>query len=253
MVEKRVQTKESWRFKWDHTSRFHRLAVRTFNRIMPYIPFVIKYRVGKRLRMGRLPYALVADARVAVQVGAPKDTLRGGRSRGMYFALFARTENKVIIVEPDANSTDTMKRYAQQHDIGNLHVINCGAWSETKSLILYIDDNHPASNFTEGTVDYSEDRLKDYRVVEVPVDTLDNLLEAYGLDQIDLVSITTNGSEPEILKGMSRLMAAGLRYIALARTGEDYHQLMADYGYAFLSHDDRGYVYQRREQCVAQD
>jgi hypothetical protein len=117
-----------------------------------------------------------------------------------------------------------------------------GAWSEKKLLKLYVDPNHPASNFTEGTVNYSDERLKSYHVVEVPVDTVDNLLAQYGITP-DLISVTTNGSEREILQGMQGAMQNGLKYVALARTGQGYHELMQTYGYKFYGHDDRGYTY----------
>jgi FkbM family methyltransferase len=179
-----------------------------------------------------------------VQVGAPMDTLKAGRSRGMYFALFAPPTARVIIVEPDPESVAEFRAIVQRLGLTNVTVHQGGAWSEKKLLKLYVDPNHPATNFTEGTVNYSDERLKDFRVVEIPVDTVDNILAQYGITP-DLISVTTNGSERDILQGMKIAMQGGLSYVALARTGEGYTELMQTYGYTFYGHDDRGYTYTR--------
>ena len=63
---------------------------------MARVPFRLKYAIGQHLRRGRPPYELVRNGSVVVQVGAPRDTLRSGRSRGMHFALRAQGISKVI-------------------------------------------------------------------------------------------------------------------------------------------------------------
>ena len=60
------------------------------------------------------------------------------------------------------------------------------------------------------------------------------------------MSITTNGAEKEILKGMEHTIRAGLPYIALARTGNDYVEMMESMGYIFYAHDDRGFTFKQQ-------
>ncbi len=127
-------------------------------------------------------------------------------------------------------------------------VVNSGAWNESSTLQLLVDPAHPATNFVAGTVDYDDDRIADFTPVEVPVDTLDTIVERVlgRFGPIRLLSITTNNSEREILQGIKAIIDADLQYLCLARTGEGYDELVADLGFDFLHSDDRGYTYVRR-------
>ena len=207
------------------------------------VPHGLKYQVAGRLRVGRMPYSLVHPDSVVVQIGAPADTLRSGRSRAMHFALRTREFGQTIVIEPDGLSVEAFRQVAASLGVSGYETVQCGVWSKKDSLRFFINDAHPASNFTGGTVEYSESELSAYRTVEVPVRTLDDIVASLGLNRVDLVSITTNGAEEEILKGMSQTMAAGLRYISLARTEEGYVELLRGYGYKFLAHDDRGFTF----------
>ena len=130
----------------------------------------MKYRMVERLRVGKPPYSLVGPGDVVVQVGAPADTLLTGRSRGLHLALRSRG-GRAIIVEPDPSSAEDFRSEG------------CSSWGSTTSrsstpargtqpstLTLFVDPSHPATNFVEGTVDYSDERMKDFTRVEVPVD-----------------------------------------------------------------------------------
>ena len=235
------------RFRWNHRSALHRTGVKIANRGLARLPFALKYRVVERLRVGKPPYSLVGPGDVVVQVGAPADTLLTGRSRGLHLALRSRG-GRAIIVEPDPSSAENFRRRAADLGLDHVTVVNAGAWHEPSTLTLFVDPSHPATNFVEGTVDYSDERMKDFTLVEVPVLTLDQIVQdAIGsLGPVRLVSITTNNSEREILKGMSGILESGLSYLALARTGTGYDELVGELGFDLLSLDDRGYTYVRR-------
>lgn len=243
-----IRDKEYLRFKWSHDLAIHRLAVRGYNSVMRFVPFELKYGLGKKLREQSPPYHLVRDGSIVVQVGAPLDTLLAGRSRAMYFSLFAGTRGKVIIVEPDPDSLQEFNAVANRQGIRNVILCSTAVWSEKKQLKVFINDAHPASNFTEDTKVYEPERLKEFRVVEIAADTIDNILAQRSIEKIDLISITTNGAEREILKGMKQTMAAGLPYICLARTGEHYVEMMAGFGYKLYTHDDRGFTF--KQECL---
>src|SRR6266404_3068533 len=85
--------------------------------------------------------------------------------------------------------------------------------------------------------------LGSFNVIEIDVDTLDNILEEVGVSETLLVSITTNGSENEILSGMART-AGNVRYLATIGEGQNY-PLLGAYGFSRLGGDDRGYTYWR--------
>ena len=244
---RRTMNRQYLRFKWSHDLLVHRLAVKLYNSTMRFVPFSIKYGIGKKLRAGSLPYLLIEDGSIVVQVGAPSDSLLAGRSRGMYFCLFAGPRGKVVIIEPDSPSVGVFKSVVVRQKIDNTVFCPTAAWSREEILQIYINDSHPASSFSEGSKDYDADRLKSFRLVEVPANTLDNLLKEQGISKVDLVSITTNGAEKEILNGMKGLIASGLPYISLAVTGEGYVSMMADLGYELLGHDDRGFTFKRED------
>lgn len=242
------RTQEYFRFKWSHEHTVHRLAVRLYNTLMRFVPLQIKYAAGKRLRKHSYPYLLVQDGSVVVQIGAPRDTLHAGRSRGMYFSLFAGKRGKVLMIEPDHASLTEYRTVARALNGDNLILCPKAVWSEKKKLRVYVNDFHPASSFTEGTKDYNADIMRGYRVIELEADTLDNILAEQNIEKVDLVSITTNGAEKEIIKGMQAIISKGLPFICLAKTGPDYQEMMDNIGYKLFSYDDRGFTFVNKDQ-----
>ncbi len=240
------QEKPLARFKWNHQAGIHRALVKVANRGLRMLPLSVKYAYGKKARKDKLPYNLL-QGKTVIQVGAPFDTLYSGRARGMYFSIFAGPSGKVIVVEPIQKSVEEFRKVLNKLGLNNTQVYHSAAWSEKKTLKIYSDPSHPATNFTEGTVHYDEKRLQDYDLTELEADTMDNIAAACGVDQVDLISLTTNRAEEEVLRGMSGLLAKGIPYICLAYgdPSADYHALMKTYGYAFKWHDDRGMIFER--------
>lgn len=246
-MPERVKSRTYARFRWSHRGRLHRRAVQIYNAVMRAVPFAVKYRIGSRARRHRPPYCYIRPGSTVVQVGAPQDTLLAGRSRAMHFALLAGPTGKVLAVEPDATSAARLRDVAARQGVNQLVVHEGAAWSEPTTLVLYVDDHHPAANFTGGCAEYDDSELAAFRRVELPAQRLDDILGAAGIPHVDLVSITTNGAEREILAGLSGSIAQGLPYICLARTSDlqAFAPTLADLGYEFVSHDDRGYTFHR--------
>lgn len=234
------------RFRWNHAHPVHRTLVKTANRGLARIPFEQKYRATQRLRDGKPPYSLVGPGDVVVQIGAPADTLLSGRSRGMHLALRSRG-GKAIIVEPDPDSAEEFRVRARELGLDHVEVVNAGAWSAPSTLKLLVDPSHPATNFLDGTVDYDDARRADFTEVEVPVWTVDQIVEQVlgRVVPIRLLSVTTNNSEREIVRGIDKVLDAGLKYLSLARTGEHYQEMVEPLGFSFLANDDRGYTFVR--------
>lgn len=243
--------RKKFRHRWSHRLWIHRFAVRCYNALMRRVPFRVKYGVGKLLRRREYPYRLLDENSRVVQIGAPVDTLLAGRSRAMYFGLLTAPAGKAVIVEPDQASEHQFGRLAAQRGMTNIVFCPVGAWNEKKQLKLYVDPAHPATNFVEGTAQYEADRLRQFEQFEVPVDTVDNILASRGIENVDLISITTNGAEKQILQGMRRAMQSNVKYICLAGTGDDYVEMMDEYGYELLAHDDRGFTFQKKAERLA--
>lgn len=244
-INNKPVNKESSRFKWSHHHPLHRFAVKLFNKGMKYVPFALKYSFGQNRRKNRFPYQLIESGKTVVQIGAPVDTLGSGRSRAMHFALCTGSTGKAVIIEPDSTSKKLFERHRDQRNMPQIEFVRSGAWSEKKTLRFYIDPKHPATNFTQGVRNYSPEEMAAYQLIELEADTVDNILANLNIETPFLVSITTNGAEPDILKGLTKTMENGLTYICLARTGEKYIELMNSYGYQLYAHDDRGFTFKK--------
>lgn len=236
------------RFRWDHRHGLHRRSVKIANSGLARLPNGPKYALTRRLRDGKVPYSLVRPGDSVIQVGAPADTVLSGRARGMHLALRA-APGKAIIVEPDPRSAEIFRQVARDLNLRNVTVVNSGAWFEPSTLNLLVDDTHPATNFVDGTVDYSEERRSDFTSVTVPANTLDGIvadsIPAATMPKIRVLSVTTNNSEREILRGIQGLIDAGLEYLCLARTGDGYDELASSLGFKLVAQDDRGFTYAR--------
>lgn len=225
--------------------RLFRWATVILNNSAAAIPYGIKYGIGTRLRRGKLPYSLIENGDVVVQVGAPRDLVRGGRSRAIYFARLVGS-GRVLVIEPDPENAAFLQRFAERHALSlRLIVYPCGAWSEKKDLVLLTSAKHPAATVLEGVSEVSPEAFQKraYERIVIPVDTIDNLLEELALGVPKLVSITTNGAELKIVEGLKNAIRAGCPYISLARTGSKYSKHMKDLGYDCIGLDDRGFCY----------
>ena len=241
-----TREKPGVKFLWSHQGLLHRVVVKAANKVLRCIPFGIKYAIAIHFKKKTAPYSLV-NGKVVVQIGAPFDTLNAGRSRGMYFSKLVGKQGKALIIEPVPESVVEFKKKVVAQRLDNVIVHECGAWSEPGESHINVDLKHPATNYTDKTVDYDTERECQFEKIKIKLDTVDNIAAAHELEDVFLVSITTNWAEEEILKGMSRLIEMGVQYICLAygKDGEDYRELMQTMGYVSFSHDDRGVTYKR--------
>jgi FkbM family methyltransferase len=234
------------RYRWSHRHPVHRAVVRTANRVLPAVPFRVKYAFTDALRNRQLPYRLLDSTSVAIQIGAPRDTLRSGRSRAMAFVRRTSPGGRVLVIEPDKASAEEFRRTAERHGLKHAVVVCAAAWNERTTLTMEIDPHHPATNFTAGTTDYASTEMARFHEVSVDAVPVDDLVDEIALMRVDLVSITTNGAEEEILQGMHRTLQRDKPDICLARTEDSYAGLMASLGYELLGEDDRGFTFRHR-------
>lgn len=236
------QKRRYLRFVWNHEAAVHRFLVRIYYAFMRRVPVGLKYGLGAISRRRRFPY-VVARGRTVVQIGAPRDTLEAGRSRGVYLVLLAGRGGRVIVIEPDPSSVAALRRFLERRKLPNTTVVPQGAWCSASRLHLYVDPLHPATSFTEGAENYDAARMKEYQMIEMEVDTVDHILQELAIDHVDLVRITTNGAEKEILDGLRQTIGHELPYIPLADTGAVPEEPMFELGYRLHSYDDRGRTY----------
>lgn len=221
--------------------------------ILKFVPDSLLYNLGYKQRINKAPYRLIKDGDIVVQVGAPRDLLSIGRSRTVYF-LKSVGSGKVVVFEPDPDSAAALRMFADKNSLGSrLILIEKGAWSKEDILVFLSSPHHPASNLIKGAENITEDemRRREYQEIKVPVTTIDNILEQNKLPLPKLISITANGSETEIIKGMSETMNKGVPYISLAITGENYPEIMSNLDYQLLAQDDRGFTFSHHKNHQA--
>ena len=77
----------------------------------------------------------------------------------------------------------------------------------------------------------------------VEADTLDNILADTEIQKIKLLSITTNGSEIEILRGALKTLV-NVEYVSIITP--DAAELLNDHGFNSCGEDDRGYLFRKQ-------
>lgn len=211
------------------------------------MPDRLKYTAFLANRRRQLPYRLLADGSVAVQVGAPFDTLKSGRSRGFSFAVLTAPRGRTIIVEPEARSGREFRAFASGRGFDHVEVHTMAASDTVGEFELWVDESHPATNFLDGRIDADDEMRNRYEIQQVAARPLADVLDESVVDHVDVLSITTNGAELEIMRGVERWLPR-IRYIAMACTGEDtgddLEGMLRDAGFSFVGHDDRGFTYE---------
>lgn len=225
-----------------------RIVTRPVAWVLMALPTNLLYRLGVLMRENSYPYSLIKEGDIAIQVGAPRDLLRIGRSRAVYFAMMVGQSGRVYIFEPEPNSARAMQEFLSGAGLSDrTRVVSKGCWSSERVLRFWSNPNHPASNLLEDVSEWSEAELRarGYEPSEVPVTKIDAIMKAEGVEQVKLISVTTNGSEEEILKGANTTLGS-TDYLALADTGPEIHALSEQYGFRNIALDDRGFTSARK-------
>ncbi len=228
-------------YKLSRHSKLHNFLRVIMNNVLWRLPVPLKYGVGLSSRKVRLPYKLINEGDTVIQIGAPWDILRAGRSRSIYFSKLAGETGRVIVFEADLNNVEKLKAFIKEHNITNITVIPMGAWNKSTRLRFLINDKHPASNLVEEVFDDTRKDMKNFRAVEIDVTSIDTALADMNISRIKLLSVTSNGSEEEILEGAKSTQAL-VEYISIIGAPEKYPKIL-EYGFKQQSEDDRGYLY----------
>jgi FkbM family methyltransferase len=220
-----------------------------YNSLMRLVPFRLKYSIGGLLRNNVAPYRLLKPDDTVVQIGNARDILCSGRNRAIHFARLV-PQGRVIAIEADSASYQALHRVVKKYKLDNITVVHSGAWDKKTELVFLSSPDHPAANLIEEAQAIPEDLLKKRRYTKqvINVDTVDNILRQLNVKTPTLVSITTNGAELKVLEGLTETVVQGCPYISLAETGEGFIERMNDLGYEYLSRDDRGYCFGKKQE-----
>lgn len=231
-------------YRLSRFSALHRFLRSISYTVLWSLPDPIKWAgMGMVLRF-RLPYKLLRPGDVAIQIGAPWDLLKAGRSRGIHLARRVGISGKVIIIEPDEDNVAALREFVAKHDMQNVIIIPFGAWSHKARLRFLVDKSNPAANVIEEVVDTSRTDLARFDATEIDVDSVENFLREKSLPAPRLLSITTNGSENEILKGTG-MLAKDIEFVATIGD-EEQIPMLHDLHFEKYGGDDRGWTYRKK-------
>lgn len=229
-------------YRLSRFSALHNAVRKAAYAVLWRIPDSVKYGIGGVWRRFRRPYRLLRPGDTAIQIGAPWDTLRAGRSRAAHFARLVGDGGRVIVIEPAHDNILALRSFVSRHGLANMTIVPKGAWSKSTRLRFLINPEHPASNLVEEVIDPAERDRNAYLTTEVDVDSVDHIVSAFNIGTIRVLSVTTNGSDPQIFEGASYTLAK-TEFVAVV-TRECESQL-AGHGFRMVGHDDRGYTYGR--------
>jgi len=224
-------------------SRVHRALRKAAYSILWPTPRFIKEPLLHLYLGRRLPYSAVSLGDTVIQIGAPWDILKSGRSRFIHFLRKVGPHGRVVVIEPDAHNVKCLHEYVAKRGIKNLTIVPKGVWSSKTRLRFLSDPENPASNLVEDVMDSKRTDYDRFNVSEIEVDTLDDIVDEVGCEKVALVSITSNGSENQILEGMAKLQE-NLVYIATIGE-ESLYPALSKYGYRRFGGDDRGYTFKK--------
>jgi FkbM family methyltransferase len=166
-----------------------------------------------------------------------------GANIGYLAAHFARAvgpEGRVYAFEPSPACLPSLRAVAASAVRTNIKVIEAAVGETTRRGTYYETQRVISHGFGRLDVRPSDPR-QDITEHEVAVVSLDDFAQEEGLERIDLVKIDVEGAERQVLAGMARLFARGLRpalLIEVTVDGQDRSEAaeigaaLQRYGYA---------------------
>jgi len=134
-----------------------------------------------------------------------------------HYTLFAAQAvgptGRVLAVEFIPENYEILKLNLEYNFPETATALNYGVWSGPGTKTAYrqaLQANAFDSQVLTGA----------FNGVEVPTESVDNLLEAHGIEHVDLLIVTINGAEVEAFKGMTRSLPKIGAFAIAARYGE---------------------------------
>jgi FkbM family methyltransferase len=116
------------------------------------------------------------------------------------FAKELVPEGQVLAIEMMPNNTEILRRNIEENSLSHrVSIIEAGIWKEPGKLTV------KGKGRQRNTLVKLE-KLQDNTGIEVRVDTLDNLLNEWGIKPIDLLFLTVNGAEIEAIEGLCQCL-----------------------------------------------
>ena len=129
-----------------------------------------------------------------------------GASFGYYTSLawsLVGRRGRVFSFEPSPHAYSTLKHNLRGYKFRNITLVNAAVGRGVGEITIYMP---PAAGLHSPSAFVSHE---EYPPLRVPLTSLDEFAPIASLDQIDMVKMDVEGSEPDVLKGMSGLIGRG--------------------------------------------
>jgi FkbM family methyltransferase len=208
---------------WIHTEGFKlfNLPIAHFGELKPEADLGTLLQVGWNQSVRDLKFRFECSSRYVpphlnhpIQ---PGDTIVELGAYLGHFSLFLAKSTgptgRVLAVEFIRENYDVLKQNLAVNFPETTTAVHCGVWSEDGERTAY-RRMLQANSFTPHSL------IGDYDSVTVPGKTVDTLLAEAGIEQVDLMVITINGTEVEAFKGMTKSLPKIKAFAVAARYGE---------------------------------
>jgi len=212
--------------------------------IISLIPFNLRLKSFHFFSKNSVFYKNIKKNDIVVQVGAPADLLKQGRSRSLLILL--RKPKQLLVIEPDPFSVSVLKEIIKNLDYRkNVKVLSGAISLKKKNSILISNNNHQATNrLYDNNDSYKECNIKKIKV------KCKKLTDYFKKIRIlpTVLSITTNGGEGNLIdQYLNEVKKKDFpRVISLAPPNDKFLKILKKYNYNFVDYDDRGMTFKNQ-------
>jgi FkbM family methyltransferase len=112
-------------------------------------------------------------------------------------------KGKIVAIEAHPGNFEMLNRNIKLNRLTNVISLNNAVYSDKMKVKLYMPDEE-SGHYSTMTERREQTRKK---FVEVNANTLDNLLQQNGIDEVNWIKIDVEGAEYEVLKGATNILS----------------------------------------------
>ena len=172
--------------------------------------------IHRQIYMGCFANAMTRWTRALLPAGG---TFLDVGAHAGYFSLIAADrvgrDGRVFAIEPNPVVFSTLRAHLTANGISQVAACNWGLAGHEGSAVLYVPR-------AESCRDYNSTLLRrpDWTAIEIVVRRLDDCLDNWGVERIDLMKIDVEGAEPRVLAGGAKHLARGVvRHVMIEING----------------------------------
>jgi FkbM family methyltransferase len=131
-----------------------------------------------------------------------------GANSGVHTLVMAKAAGQglVLACEPNPLPSGRLRVNVLLNQLTNVLIREVAVGDKNGSATLFVPATDTAQAWASLQEHDDDEFLRDPRTIDVPIATLDAVVEETGVRDIDLIKIDVQGCEPEVLAGAKRLL-----------------------------------------------